>query len=195
MSGVIDDQDETAKTGGKTTDGPKIHRLNVGIGINTGQCVVGNMGSDTRFDYTALGDPVNVASRLEGQSRYYGAPIILGQTTAQEVLGEFALMELDLIRVVGKDVPENIFALLGDETLFAHPDYAKAFELNSEMLAAYRNQDWNTVEVTLPKLRPLFDSLGADLEDYLQMYRDRVAELRENPPTPGWDGVYASTKK
>ena len=173
----------------------KVHRLNVGIGINTGQCVVGNMGSDTRFDYTALGDPVNVASRLEGQSRYYGAPIILGQTTAMEVIEEFALMELDMIRVVGKDVPENIFALLGDEKMRRSTEHQTAFAHNSEMLAAYRSRDWDTVERLLPVLRADFDALGVNLQDYLDMYRDRIADMRETPPDADWDGVYASTKK
>ncbi|WP_162798025.1 CHASE2 domain-containing protein [Sulfitobacter sp. JL08] len=172
-----------------------IHRLNVGIGINTGQCVVGNMGSDTRFDYTALGDPVNVASRLEGQSRYYGAPIILGQTTAYEVIGEFALLELDMIRVVGKAVPENIFALLGDETLFEDPAFKTAVETNSKMLAAYRAQDWDALETLIDALRNDLNMINFPLDEYIQMYRTRLTELRATPPGPDWDGVYVSSQK
>lgn len=172
-----------------------IHRLNVGIGINTGQCVVGNMGSDTRFDYTALGDPVNVASRLEGQSRYYGTPIILGQKTAYEVQGEFALLELDMIRVVGKAVPENIFALMGDETLYATPDYKALVESNAAMLAAYRAQDWDGFERALPPLKSCLNAMGLAMDEYIEMYETRLANLRENPPGPDWDGVFASTQK
>ncbi len=172
-----------------------IHRLNVGIGINTGQCVVGNMGSDTRFDYTALGDPVNVASRLEGQSRYYGAPIILGQNTAYEVRGEFALLELDMIRVVGKEVPENIFALLGDETLFADPAYQTANESNAAMLAAYRARDWDAMERALAQVQSDLMALGMPLEAYIEMYQERLTNLRAEPPGDDWDGVFASTKK
>jgi adenylate cyclase len=174
---------------------PKVHRLNVGIGINTGRCVVGNMGSATRFDYTALGDPVNVASRLESQSRYYGAPIILGQTTAFEVMDEFALLELDVIRVVGKAVPENIFALLGNEEMYRDPRYKQAAARNAGMLAAYRARNWDAVEAALPALRADFNALGVDLNDYLDMYRARVAELRTTPPDADWDGVFSSTKK
>ena len=201
MSGTL--SPETKKSANKNfkkseeviDNAPKVHRLNVGIGINTGQCVVGNMGSDTRFDYTALGDPVNVASRLEGQSRYYGAPIILGQSTARVVKDEFALIELDMIRVVGKEVPENIFALIGDEKMRKHPVYAQATSHNSMMLKAYRARDWNSVERELPRLRQDFDSLGIDLNDYLEMYRARITELRANPPEDDWDGVFDSTKK
>lgn len=172
-----------------------VHSLNVGIGINTGQCVVGNMGSDTRFDYTALGDPVNVASRLEGQSRYYGAKIIIGQTTAHEILGEFALLELDMIRVVGKEVPENIFALLGDETLFATPEYKTLFDSNGEMLAAYRAQDWDRMETALARVKTDLAAMGLVLDEYVDMYETRLANLRADPPGPDWDGVFASTKK
>ena len=172
-----------------------VQRINVGIGINTGQCVVGNMGSETRFDYTALGDPVNVASRLEGQSRYYGCPIILGQTTAGEVRGSFAMMELDMIRVVGKEVPENIFALLGDQQMQNDPAFLRAFGRNGLMLQAYREQNWDAVEEALPRLRAEFHALGIGLEDYIDMYEARVADLRAAPPGPGWDGVYASTRK
>ncbi len=172
-----------------------IHRLNVGIGINTGQCVVGNMGSDTRFDYTALGDPVNVASRLEGQSRYYGTPIILGQATARVVRGEFATLELDVIRVVGKELPENIFALLGDETMFANPAYHVAEESNRRMLEAYRTQNWDDLGTLLDVLQKDLNVLGVGMQDYIEMYRKRLEDLRASPPGPDWDGVFSSTMK
>lgn len=173
----------------------KVHRINVGIGINTGQCVVGNMGSDMRFDYTALGDPVNVASRLEGQSRYYGAAIILGQATAREVIDEFAVMELDVIRVVGKALPETIYALLGDGMLRARPGFQDAVALNAEMLTAYRAQDWEAATATLPGLRERFDALGLNLFAYLDLYAARLADLQAQPPGSDWDGVFASTNK
>ena len=172
-----------------------VQRINVGIGINTGQCVVGNMGSDMRFDYTALGDPVNVASRLEGQSRYYGTPIILGQNTAAEVGREFALLELDRVRVMGKELPETIFALLGDEALRQDPAFLKAAERNAEMLEAYRRRDWEAVSRALPDLRGHFDAIDADLQDYLEMYQARIDDLRKTPPPRDWEGVFDSTRK
>ncbi|WP_050928179.1 CHASE2 domain-containing protein [Aestuariivita boseongensis] len=169
--------------------------LNVGIGINSGPCVVGNMGSDNRFDYTALGDPVNVASRLEGQSRYYGLPIILGFSTAQFVMGTLAAIEIDMVRVVGKALPENIFALVGDETLREKPEFQKLFRVASQMQVAYREQDWATAEAFLSDMEPLGEALGLDLDMLIDMYRSRIADMRANPPGPDWDGVFSSTKK
>ncbi|WP_300034478.1 CHASE2 domain-containing protein [uncultured Roseobacter sp.] len=176
-------------------DGRSTHRLNVGIGINTGQCVVGNMGSDTRFDYTALGDPVNVASRLEGQSRYYGCAIILGQTTAAFVRDDMALLELDRIRVVGKEVPETVFGLFGHDRLRSDASFQALTAANDRMLAAYRERDWDTADSTLASLSGLSRAAGVDLEEYLELYRGRIADLRVDPPPHDWDGVYASTGK
>lgn len=177
------------------TPAVKVHQINVGIGINTGQCVVGNMGSDTRFDYTALGDPVNVASRLEGQSRYYGSAIILGQATAREIIDEFAVLELDVIRVVGKAVPETIYALLGDEALYQNAGFQEIIAQNGRLLAAYRTQDWDSAEAALQPLRAGLDRLGLPLHDYLDMYATRITDLRATPPGPDWDGVFSSTRK
>ena len=89
--------------------------INVGVGLNTGVCVVGNMGSTLRFDYSVLGDSVNLASRLEGQSKEYGFPIIIGSKTAMAVKDRFAILELDFIMVKGKKEPEVIYAIAGRE--------------------------------------------------------------------------------
>lgn len=169
--------------------------LNVGIGINSGPCVVGNMGSDNRFDYTALGDPVNVASRLEGQSRYYGLPVILGFSTAQFVMGTLAVIEIDMVRVVGKALPENIFALVGDEALRERPEFDRLFRTMSQMQIAYREQDWATAEAFLRDIEPLGAALDLDLSVLIALYRDRIADMRASPPGAEWDGVFSSTKK
>ncbi|MGC3936885.1 CHASE2 domain-containing protein [Roseobacter sp. EG26] len=187
-----------ARAGQKRKSAParrKIHRIKVGIGINTGQCVVGNMGSDMRFDYTALGDPVNVASRLEGQSRYYGASIILGEATARALAETFAIMELDVVRVVGKAVPETIFALFGDETLARAPLFAALCATNSAMLQAYRDRQWDQAESQLAEVSALLDKLKLNMADYVEMYSGRIADLRIAPPPGDWDGVFASTSK
>jgi adenylate cyclase len=129
--------------------------MNVGIGINTGTCTVGNMGSDMRFDYTAVGDPVNLASRLEGQSRTYGLPIIVGSATEAASRDGFAFLEIDLIRVKGKLQAERIFALLGDANMRATPAFAESVEANARMLVAYRGRDWEGAAAALGDLDAL----------------------------------------
>ncbi len=168
--------------------------LNVGIGINTGTCTVGNMGSDMRFDYTAVGDPVNLASRLEGQSRTYGLPVIVGSATRAQA-EEFAFLEIDLIRVKGKLQAERIFALMGDANLRGTPVFAEAEAANGRMLAAYRAQDWDGAEAALSALDALDARLGRRLQGYLALYRRRIATGRATPPGADWDGVFDATDK
>jgi adenylate cyclase len=169
--------------------------IDVGIGLNTGDCVVGNMGSDTRFDYTALGDAVNLASRLEGQSKPYGLGIILGSATARAVEGHFAMLELDLLRVKGKMEPERVFGLLGDEAMQARPEFKALEAANTEMRAAYAAQDWDAAEAALDRLEVAGGPLDLDLSGYAGLYRRRLVTLRAAPPGEGWDGVHVATDK
>jgi adenylate cyclase len=169
--------------------------LNVGIGINTGTCTVGNMGSDMRFDYTAVGDPVNLASRLEGQSRTYGLPIIIGSATEAAARDNFALLEIDLIRVKGKLQAERIFALLGDANLRGTPVFSEAAAANDRMLAAYRARDWDGAEAALGALEALGPRMGGRLAGYVALYRRRIGAARSDPPGEGWGGVYDATDK
>ena len=172
-----------------------LHQINIGIGINSGDCVVGNMGSELRFDYTCLGDPVNLASRLEGQSKPYGVLIILGQNTAAYVEDELATLEIDQLRVKGKQEPETVYGLFGDETMLADENFQELQKQNNAMLTAYRKQDWETVEGMLELMKDQSDRAGIDLDVYLFMYETRVLEFRENPPGRDWDGVYVATSK
>ncbi|ESR23072.1 Adenylate cyclase [Lutibaculum baratangense AMV1] len=95
------------------TTGVPAPRIAIGVGINTGTCVVGNMGSDMRFDYTALGDAVNLAARLEGQTRLHGVDLILGEETAHRVKDRFALVELGSVTVKGRREPVPVFTAAG----------------------------------------------------------------------------------
>jgi adenylate cyclase len=167
--------------------------LEVGIGINTGPCVVGNMGSNLRFDYSVLGDTVNLASRLEGQSKLYGVKIILGSATAAKVAEDFAVLEIDLIRVKGKTEPERIFTLVGDGAVRASPEFGALASSHAEMIARYRARDWDGAEGVLASGCASADALGvAGLYD---LYAERIATFRAEPPPADWGGVYVALSK
>ena len=169
--------------------------IGIGIGINTGECIVGNMGSHSRFDYTALGDTVNLGSRLEGQSKPYGILIVVGSSTAEAVQGRLGVIEIDLIRVKGKSEPEHIFGLLGDEEMLASARFMELASHNADMLRAYRKQDWDTASASLELIRECDEELGLELDDYAFIYETRIAEFSSNPPGQAWDGVYSATSK
>jgi adenylate cyclase len=166
--------------------------LEVGVGLNTGVCCVGNMGSDLRFDYSVLGDTVNIAARLEGQTRTYHVDIVVGETT-RDAAPELAFLEIDLIRVVGKAKPVRIYALLGEEALAADPKFRALAEAHDAMLAAYRAQDWRAARAALERVRPLDPGLG--LGSFYDLYEARLDEYETAPPERDWDAVYVATAK
>ncbi|TAE33310.1 MAG: adenylate/guanylate cyclase domain-containing protein [Alphaproteobacteria bacterium] len=175
-------------------DGTRFLPVNIGVGLNSGVCCVGNMGSEQRFDYSVLGDSVNLASRLEGLSKYYGVTIIIGERTYQDV-SMMACMELDCVMVKGKTEPTRIYALLGDEILREHYVWAILALTNSAMLDAYRTQHWDAAEHHLADLPRHAVALGFSLDDYAGLYRNRIEHYRAHPPAADWDGVYRATEK
>ncbi len=164
--------------------------LAIGIGLNSGECVVGNMGSQQRFDYSVLGDAVNLAARLEGQSKNYGVGIVIGEETQREAKG-YATVELDLIAVKGKREAVRIFALLGDESVSNDGRFAELIDRHTRMLAAFRRQDWDRAAALIKQCR----EWGDDLEPLYDLYDVRVDYYRENPPDPDWDGVFVASTK
>jgi adenylate cyclase len=167
--------------------------INVGVGLNTGICVVGNMGSDLRFDYSVLGDSVNLASRLEGQSKEYGFPIIVGSQTALAVKDRFAILELDFIMVKGKKEPEVIYAIAGRQDTAQSGRFQRLRNLTIEMLACYRSRDWDGALATIERGRRTDEA--HTLELLYNLYQARILGYRKNPPPEDWNGAFALLTK
>jgi adenylate cyclase len=167
--------------------------LNVGVGLNTGTCVVGNMGSDLRFDYSVLGDSVNLASRLEGQSKEYGFPIIVGSKTALAAKDKFAILELDFIMVKGKTEPEVIYAIAGREDVAQSGRFQRLRNLTIEMLACYRSRDWEGALGAIERGRRTDDAHALEL--LYNLYEARIQGYQKNPPPEDWNGAFALLTK
>jgi adenylate cyclase len=156
----------------------------MGLGINTDTVVVGNMGSNQRFDYTCLGDGVNLASRLEGQSKPYGVKIVIGPKTAKYVLDQYQVVELDLLAVKGKTEPARIFTVFPFHDPLGETQHMKFLEL-------YRQGHW---EVAANFANELKQAWHGEMNQYYDMMIERINEYKENPPA-NWDGVYRATSK
>jgi adenylate cyclase len=167
--------------------------LNVGVGLNTGIGVVGNMGSDLKFNYSVLGDSVNLASRLEGQSKEYGFPIIVGSKTALAVKEKFAILELDFIMVKGKKEPEVIYAIAGREDTAQSGRFQRLRNLTIEMLACYRSRDWVGALEAIERGRKTDDAHSLEL--LYNLYEARIRDYQENPPPEDWNGAFALLTK
>ena len=165
--------------------------LNAGIGINTGACSVGNMGSRQRFAYSALGDAVNLASRLEAQTKNYGVSIMVGEDTRNHI-SDMALLELDLIRVKGKENPVRMYALIGDGTMAASEDFKRWQAAHNGFLAAYRAADFGCAAQELKTAR---DVSGNKMNTYYDLFSMRIGEFIKNPPPDNWDGVFIAKDK
>ncbi len=173
---------EQARAEGKT---PLV--LQAGIGINTGPAAVGNMGSRQRFAYSALGDTVNLASRLESQTKTYGVEILAGPATRAAV-PDFAFLQLDLLRVKGKQEPVAVYALLGDEAYAARIEFSDMKGRHDALMNDYRAGRFAAALEELAGVPP------GPLDGFYAMFRERLATLRDNPP-PAWDGVFTAISK
>ena len=161
------------------------HELLMRVGLNSGPAVVGNMGSHSRFDYTAMGDTINMASRLEGACKHYSVPILVGDTTFQMAKDAIAAREVDLIRVVGKSKPERVYQIL-EEKSQASPDMQENVATFHQALDLYRNKRWDDALNLFRKIKD--DKLSA-------VYVSRIEQLKQNPPPGDWSGIYDLTQK
>ncbi len=155
------------------------------IGLNSGPAVVGNMGSSRRFDYTAMGDTVNLASRLEGACKQYHVPILLGEETFARVNKEVVARPVDTIRVVGKKKPVSIYEIIGEKGEVRETELER-LRIFEQARQAYQGRDWDTASGLFAKLKD---------EPLAKLYAARCQSLRQYPPPEDWDGVFELKEK
>jgi len=160
----------------------KFPEINIGIGLNSGHAVIGNMGSYERFDYTAMGDTINLGSRLEGLTKAYGVQIIVSESTKKAVKSKFIFRKLDLVKVKGKNKPITIYELVCREKEKHDADKIKSYETGLQL---YLNKKWDKAVKEFEKVNDFAS------KEFIK----RCKEFKKNPPSKDWDGVWVMKSK
>ena len=185
---VVLNQELTAEGFYKTHS---VNLIDVTIGLNTGICVVGNMGSDLRFDYSALGDAVNISARIQSFAGNYGFTTLIGEDTESQVADKYAFLEVDYVAVKGRAAPTHIFALMGH----AHVRETKTFQdidaVLQSLFSAFRSANWMDARKALAYGRAIPGAPSAIFDTY----EDRIRHYELEPPKPGWDGSWSAKEK
>ena len=174
------------------SENKKYLELKIGIGLNTGGCVVGNMGSDQRFDYSVLGDSVNLAARLEGQSKSYGVKTVIGPETNESVKESFATLQLDMIAVKGKKEAVTIYTLVGDLEFKNSSEFKNLALKHEKILKNYFSQNWENCLTEMKVAKSLCNNI---MTEYYEIMSERINEFKQSPLPKDWDGVYVATSK
>ncbi len=170
--------------------GRVFHELKAGIGINSGRTSVGNMGSKQRFAYSALGDTVNLASRMEGQTKGYGVSVMISEETRRQA-PEYGAIELDLLAVKGRAEPERVYALLASPEDAMKPEFKSFVEKHDAMLATYRARNWGEALLLGEECVKMMPQLAG----LYRLYAQRIAVYKEKPPADDWQGLWVATEK
>ncbi|HAJ48469.1 MAG TPA: adenylate/guanylate cyclase domain-containing protein [Alphaproteobacteria bacterium] len=169
----------------------KVKRIAVGIGINSGPCVVGNMGSDQRFDYSALGDAVNLAARFQTLSGNYGSLMVVGEDTVALIPESYAFLEIDYVTVKGRATPARLYALMGSPEVKLTPDYIAIDTILQELFAAIRAKQWEAARAAIAKGRALpgFDKTIFDT------FEARLSSWAKTDLPDDWNGAWTALEK
>lgn len=167
-------------------------KVGMGLGINTGPTLIGNIGSKDRFGYDVLGDSVSLTARLEGQTKNYGVLIIISEFTQARLDNEYFTIELDTIAVKGKSTGVTIYTVFYNPDVTVAADWIMARDMHNGMLTYYRQQKWDDAIELCQELMGEFDGR---MDDYYTLWQERIADMRTRDLPADWDGTYKATSK